>query len=452
MGKYFGTDGIRGKSSEFDNELVSKIANSVIDYLEKKKSTDEIVLLAGGDTRKSSEKILEIISSVCEKRKIKFINVEVLPTPAISMISKLYKYDIAFVVTASHNPSTDNGIKLISSTGEKISNEVINEVEYLMDNVSYEMSNGNTDKVSSHKEAKDFYLSRLVNYVDQNLEGLKIGLDCANGATSVVAKEAFESLKATVVTINDDSSYGDLINANCGSTHLEASKRLMEEKKLDIVAAFDGDGDRCLLIDNTGTVVDGDHMIGIIASELKEQNKLNSNTLVTTIMANPGLHQFASKEGIKVVITDVGDSNVQAAMAKDRLSVGGEQSGHIILDGEPTGDGILTAIFIAYIMKKNGKTLSDLASLVKKYPQIIHNMHVAKEDKELLKNDKVKELINKYKEVIESDNGQINVRPSGTEGLIRITMWGKDNETIETLSKKLADEMEQLFKEIKGAN
>jgi len=452
MGKYFGTDGIRGKSTEFDNELVSKITNSVIDYLEKKKDVSEIVLLAGGDTRKSSESILEIISLVCAKRNVKCINVEVLPTPAISIISKLYKYDIAFVVTASHNPSTDNGIKLINSTGEKISNEVIAEVEYLMDNASHEHSSGKMDKSSSHKEAKDFYLSHLVNYIDKDFEGLRIGLDCANGATSVVAREAFESLKATVVTINDDSSYGDLINANCGSTHLEASKKLMEEEKLDIVAAFDGDGDRCLLIEDTGSIVDGDHMIGIIAGELKEQNKLNSNTLVTTIMANPGLHQYAKKEGIKVVITDVGDSNVQTAMAKDNLSIGGEQSGHIILDGEPTGDGILTAIFIAYIMKKSGKTLSELASVIKKYPQIIHNMHVTKEDKELLIHAKVKELIDKYKQIIENDNGQINVRPSGTEGLIRITMWGKDNETIETLSKNLADEMEQLFKEIKGVN
>ena len=273
------------------------------------------------------------------------------------------------------------------------------------------------------------YLDHLEEKLGEaDFSGLKIGLDCANGATGVVAEGIFRELGAEVSVINNETQYGRKINENAGSTHIEGLRRLVLEKKLDFGAAFDGDGDRCLLIDSLGELVDGDQILAIITKYL------GLKQLVATVMANQGLLNWGEKNGVEIITTDVGDQNVFREMQEKDIQLGGEQSGHIILPGEAMGDGILTALMITKIVKESGKTLSELASEMKKFPQALINLPVTKEQKQ---------NFSERKGVAKEINGRFLIRPSGTEDIIRITVWGED----ETKTQKYAEKLVEKIKE-----
>ena len=261
-------------------------------------------------------------------------------------------------------------------------------------------------------------------------------MDCANGATSVINKTIFESLGADVTLIHADSNYNTEINHDCGSTHLESLQNLVKKEKLDFGIAFDGDGDRCLLIDEKGNVIDGDQTIAILT------NYFNLDSIAITVMANQGLLNWAKENHIKTEITPVGDSNVFAAMKSNQIQIGGEQSGHTILPGEPTGDGMLTALMVTKAVVTSKKSLASLASVITKYPQIILNMSATKEQKAALKtSEAAKKLLLDYEKRLEDYSGRLLVRPSGTEPLIRITMWGNDEQKITALANELKSKL-----------
>ncbi len=438
--KYFGTDGIRQKADDFTPEFLFKIARGLVDY-----AGDTVKVLIGGDTRESSEWIIRDLEIAFEILGIEFSTLDVLPTPGINYCFYNMGFDFAVDVTASHNPYTDNGIKIFErgkTSGMKLSEEGCNAIEAELDKGPFFYDPGHgTFHESLHEDALDLYKSHLKNYLGKtNFKGLKIGMDCANGATSVVNKTIFEELGATVELINADASYGTGINHNCGSTHLEQLQDLVQSRELDFGVAFDGDGDRCLLVSHDGEIVDGDEIIAILANHLK------LDKIAITVMANQGLLNWAKDNKIHAEITAVGDSNVAAAMREKDIKIGGEQSGHIILPGEATGDGMLTALMISKVVAETKKSLKELASIMTKFPQIILNMEATPEQKAALKEkEEAKKLLLEFNEKLESVDGRLLVRPSGTENLIRITMWGDNEETITKLANELKTKLGEVL-------
>lgn len=431
--KYFGTDGIRQEADKFTTDFLAKIVKGLVDY-----AGDNIKVLLGGDTRESTEWILADLESACETFGLEYGNVGVLPTPAINYCFYEMGFDFAIDVTASHNPYTDNGIKIFergATTGQKLCEAGCETIERAIESAQNCTLISPTIREDLHEEAINVYLSHLESYIGKaNFSGLHLGMDCANGATSVINKTIFEKLGATVELINADPNYGTAINANCGSTHLEPLRTLVTNQHLDFGIAFDGDGDRCLLIDDQGNEIDGDQIIAILASHLK------LNQIAVTVMANQGLLNWAKDNGINTEITAVGDSNVAEAMRLQNIEIGGEQSGHIILPNESTGDGMLTALMVAKVIAESHKSLHDLANIFTKSPQVIVNMPATPEQKSALKtSDQAKQLLLEYSKKLEPLDGRLLVRPSGTEPLIRITMWGNDASAIDTLANELKD-------------
>ena len=437
--KYFGTDGIRGKAERFTSDFLSAIVKGLVDY-----AGEDIKVLIGGDTRESSEWILADLERALETFGIEYASVGVLSTPAINYCFYEMGFDFAIDVTASHNPYTDNGIKIFErgqSSGQKLSDSGCEIIEQSLDNIIKTELVSSTIREDLHFEALEIYKTHLKDYIgDVDLSGLKISLDCANGATSALNKVVFEEFGAKVNLIHSDENYGRKINKNCGSTHLESLQKLVKEKNLDLGIAFDGDGDRCLLIDSKGEIVDGDQIIAILTKFL------GLNSAVVTVMANQGLINWAKKEKINLEITSVGDSNVALAMREKNIELGGEQSGHVILPGESTGDGMLTALLVCKAVVKSQKSFDELAGFFEKLPQIMINMEATPAQKELLKTkEEVKKLLLEYNKKIESVSGRLLVRPSGTENLIRITMWGDDDKKIEKLANGLKKELEEFL-------
>lgn len=436
--KYFGTDGIRQKAEQFTTSFLASIVKGIVDY-----KGNNIKVLIGGDTRESTERILADLAASLEFFNIDYGNVGVLSTPAINYCFNKMGFDIAIDVTASHNPYTDNGIKIFErgeTSPQKLSQKGCEIVENAIDEAeSYSLTKQNEIK-DLHEEAIKIYKEHLKSYIgDVDLSNLHIGLDCANGATSALGKTVFEEYGAKVELINADSSYGTKINYECGSTHLEALTELVKTQNLDFGIAFDGDGDRVLMIDQNGQVVDGDQIIAIIA------NQLNLNSVAVTVMANQGLLNWAKEQNIALEITAVGDSNVAAAMREKNIAIGGEQSGHIILPGETTGDGMLVALLICKIAKTTKKSLADLASVITKFPQVILSLDASPAQKQHLENPEAKALLDEYTEKLQSTSGRLLVRPSGTENLIRITMWGEDEEKITLLANELKNKLGEIL-------
>lgn len=430
--KHFGTDGIRKKADEFTPEFLAKIIKGLVDY-----AGNEIKVFLAGDTRESTEWILQDLEIALETFGIEYSNAGVLPTPAINYCFYNMGFDFTIDVTASHNPYEDNGIKIFergNNSGRKLNEKACEIIENAINNAEFSYAPASpTIRESLHKEALNLYKEHLLNYLKiADFSGLKIGLDCANGATSVINKTIFEELGAKVTLINADHSYGTSINRDCGSTHLDHLVDLVKTNSLDLGIAFDGDGDRVLMIDEDGEVVDGDEIIAILA------NYLDLDKIAVTVMANQGLLNWADANHIKTEITAVGDSNVSEAMRVNDIQLGGEQSGHIILPGESTGDGMLTALVITKIISETKKSLKELKKIIQKFPQVIVNMPATKEQKENLKtSDTAKNLLLEYNKKLEPISGRLLVRPSGTENLIRITMWGND----ESIIKKLANDL-----------
>ncbi len=436
---YFGTDGIRQSADKFTKKFINSIIAGLADY----SGTDKKVLI-GGDTRESSEWILQDLAEALESIGFEYSSVGILPTPAINYCFYEMGFDFAIDVTASHNPYTDNGIKIFergTESGIKLSKSGCTIIEKAIEEHKVINTISATDRTNLHDEAIEIYKEHLVAYLGEvNLSGLNIGLDCANGAMSVINKLVFESLGAKVSLINATANYNQIINADCGSTHPEQLKSLVKENGLDFGIAYDGDGDRCILVDNKGQEIDGDGIIAILANFLK------LDKIVTTVMANQGLLNWATKNHIIAEITPVGDSNVAEAMRAHNIKIGGEQSGHIILPGEPTGDGMLTSLMIAKVIAESRKPLNELASIITKFPQIMVNMSATPEQKENLKtSENAKKLLLEYDEKLKAIDGRLLVRPSGTEPLIRITMWGNDETTINDLASELKNKMEKTL-------
>ena len=449
MSKYFGTDGIRGKVERFTPDFISKVAKGLIDYV----GNDGKRVLLGGDTRESSEWIIRDFEKAFGALGVECGNAEVLPTPGINYAFYDMGFDLAVDVTASHNPYTDNGIKVFErgeKCGVKLSAEGVEKVENALDDINTVELMGIEPKESLHSDALERYVLHLLDYTEKfdhpeatsrgevTLAGLKIGLDCANGATSVVAERVFKELGADVSVINADGAYGQKINRDAGSTHLEHIQLLVKEQRLDFGMAFDGDGDRCLMVDGEGKVIDGDKIMAIIAEFL------GLKKLAATVMANQGLFEWAKRQGVEIYTTDVGDQNVARAMKEQGILLGGENSGHIILPGEAMGDGILTGLVVSKIVRKSGKTLAEVAATMQSFPQVVENFEADSAAKERFKTlPEVKTLLEKYSTELESTGGRLLVRPSGTEDLIRVTIWGNDEAEIREKAKALIVELKK---------
>ena len=431
MGKYFGTDGIRGKAETFTEEFLEKIVRG-LDVRGKR-------VFIAGDTRESTEVILKNLERSLKNNGAKEIgSAGVFPTPGINNVFYNLVYDYAIDVTASHNPYTDNGIKIFEygeNSGVKLGEDGRNRIEAELENelpAEFESFEAETIVINETSRAKDYYKKHLREYLKEaDFSGLRIILDYANGATSVISGEVFEELGASVTVINNDRNFGRKINDKVGSTHIEGLQKQVHDGEFDLGAAFDGDGDRCMLVDEKGGVVDGDEILAILGKFF------GLKALVGTVMANQGLLNWGKENGVEVLTTDVGDQNVAKEMRKKNIKLGGEQSGHIILPGEAMGDGMLTALVVAKVLAETKKPLSELAAEMKKLPQVMMNVSATKAQKELLKSSgEIKELINQ---------GRLLVRPSGTEELVRITLWGEDQEKIDELGKELAEKLTEEF-------
>ena len=442
--KYFGTDGIRREASQFTPEFITKIIAGLADYANTIITDRPAKVLIGGDTRESTEWILTDLAAALETFGFDYASVDVLPTPAINYCFYQMGFDFAIDVTASHNSFIDNGIKIFErgdTSGIKLGEQGCTAIESsLISDHTYTLISP-TDRASLHTDALALYAEHLRNYLgDVSFANLKIGLDCANGATSVINKQIFEALGAKVELISANSSYGRLINENCGSTHLEQLKSLVRENNLDFGVAYDGDGDRCLLIDHAGHTITGDEIIAIIA------NYLHLDSIAVTVMSNQGLLNWAAENHIHTEITSVGDSNVAAAMRTHHIQLGGEESGHIILPGEPTGDGILTSLLVTKIISETDNSLHDLANIFTKLPTVSLTIPATDAQKEAVRqNPAITSIISHFEEKVNRVSGRLLVRPSGTEPKIRITLWGTD----ETIITKLANELkEELCKSL----
>lgn len=421
MTKYFGTDGIRGFANKtLTVDTVYNIGRFIGNYYQKEKR-----ILIGKDTRLSSDMFeaalcAGISASGCDAYLLGYCT-----TPALAYVTKNEKFAIGVMISASHNPYHDNGIKIFGNDGIKINEEIELKIEkYIDDPTSLSLeTDEKIGRVIEYKKGLTNYCEHLIKLFNDKLPKQKIILDLANGGSCFSAKKIFNELFLDVNFINDNPN-GININSKCGSTHLESLKEAIKTNNYDIGFAYDGDADRVLCLDSQGQLVDGDKIMFILAKHLKNKNKLKDNLLVTTVMSNIGLFKSLDKENIKSLVVDVGDKNVLDAMTKNGYSLGGEQSGHIINNHYTNfGDGVLTSLMILEVLKETGKTIKELASEVNIYPQILKNYKV--KDKNALMKDE--NILNKIKEVQDKlgNEGRVLVRPSGTEPLLRIMVEAK---------------------------
>lgn len=442
MGRLFGTDGVRGiANTELTCELSMQIGRAAAMVLTENLDGRKPKVLIGMDTRASSQMLESAITAGLCSVGADVLLLGVVPTPAVAFLVRKYNYDAGVMISASHNPCEYNGIKIFQSTGFKLPDELENEIEeIILDNVTEIPTpiGGEVGRVEKSEKAVADYIEHLLSTIKMDFEGYKIALDCANGSSSVSAKEVFTRLGAEVVVINNEPD-GVNINKNCGSTHLENLQKCVVKNNCDLGFAFDGDADRMLAVDHTGEIVDGDKCIAVCAKHMKKLGKLKKDTAVVTVMSNMGFFKFCEKNGIKCEKTKVGDRYVLENMVANGYSIGGEQSGHIIfLRFATTGDGQLSAIQLLSVLKDTGKTLNDLADEMEVYPQVLINVRVSNFGKAQFPKDK--EVQNAIKQASEElgNNGRILVRLSGTEPLVRIMLEGKDSDKINELGESVA--------------
>ena len=447
MKKYFGTDGIRRiANTELTPELVYKVAKAGA-YALSKHTNHAPTILIGRDTRLSGTLIESAMTAGFLSYGANVKQLGVIPTPGVAYLTKRLKADASVVISASHNTYDFNGVKYFSNKGMKIPDEIEEEIEEIIESGKLDELTANSDKIGVAEDRQDlieeyvFFFRKIFeeNLENYNKENFVVGLDVANGATFKVAKQVFEKLGINYVIINNEPN-GFNINDNCGSTHLENLKKLVVEEHLSLGIAYDGDGDRCLAIDENGNEIDGDTILAIFASYLKEKGKLKKDTLVATVMSNLGLKKFANTNGINFEETKVGDRYVLEKMLKEGYNLGGEQSGHIILlDYNPTGDGILTSLMLIQIMLEKGEKLSNLCKVIKKYPQVLINVKVDSNKKIKFESDEqIKEKITKLQDEFK-DNGRVLARASGTEPIIRVMIEGENQKDIKAKAEELAN-------------
>ena len=454
MRKYFGTDGIRRiANTELSPELVYKVAKAGA-YVLSKHTDKTPTILIGRDTRLSGTLIESamVAGFLSYGANVKLLGV--MPTPAVAYLTRKLQADASVVISASHNTFEFNGIKYFSNKGMKIPDELEEEIEETMDSGKLDQLTAVKDKIGVSEDRKDLldeYVYFFRKNFDDNIEkynnpNFKVAIDTANGATFKVAEMIFKLLKINHVIINNNPN-GININENCGSTHLESLKEYVIKNKMSLGIAYDGDGDRCLAVDEKGEEIDGDKILAILANYLKQKGKLSKDTIVATVMSNLGLNKYAEANKLKLIQTKVGDRYVLEEMLKNGYNLGGEQSGHVILlDYNPTGDGILTSLMLIQAILESGKKASELGNIVQKYPQVLINAKVDSNKKyDYEKNPEIKTAIEKLEQEF-SGNGRVLIRPSGTEPLVRVMIEGKDTKLIEEKAKKLADLIEEKCK------
>jgi len=446
MGKYFGTDGFRGEvNKQLTADHAYRIGRFIGWYfLTGKTEASSCRIVIGKDTRRSSYMFEYALSAGITASGADAYLLHVTTTASVSYITRTEKFDCGIMITASHNPYSDNGIKLINSHGEKMDDDVVERVEaYLDDEFPIPLAKkekvGITVDYTSGRNRYIGYLSSLSKYSFRNK---RIGLDCANGASWSLAKSIFDSMGATTYVINNAPN-GLNINKDCGSTHIESLRVLVLKEHLDAGFAFDGDADRCICVDEKGNTVDGDFILYVCAAYLKAEGRLTGNTVVATVMSNLGLIKALEKIGVSFFATGVGDKFVYDAMRANGYILGGEQSGHIIFGKlENTGDGIVTAIKMLEIMVATGKTLSELTSPMKMYPQKLVNVKVYDKDRAAVD----KQLLSYVDEVEKTlcGEGRILVRKSGTEPLIRVMAEAPTDEICSDAVKKIVNKIIDL--------
>ncbi|PLR80722.1 MULTISPECIES: phosphoglucosamine mutase [Bacillus] len=439
MGKYFGTDGVRGvANSELTPELAFKLGRFGGYVLTKDKNRPKVLI--GRDTRISGHMLEGALVAGLLSIGAEVMRLGVISTPGVAYLTKAQGAQAGVMISASHNPVADNGIKFFGPDGFKLSDEQENEIEQLMDLSEDELPRpigADLGQVNDYFEGGQKYLQYLKQSVDEDFSGIHIALDCAHGATSSLATHLFADLDADLSTMGA-SPNGLNINEGVGSTHPEALATFLKEKGADIGLSFDGDGDRLIAIDENGNIVDGDQIMYICAKYMKEEGRLKHGTVVSTVMSNLGFYKGLEALGIKSVPTAVGDRYVVEEMKKNGFNLGGEQSGHIIfLDYNTTGDGLLTGLQLVNIMKVTQKPLSELAAGMKKFPQVLVNIRVT-DKHHVTENVKVKEVIDQVEAEMNGD-GRILVRPSGTEPLVRVMAEAPTEELCQAYVDRIAE-------------
>ncbi|MBU8598116.1 phosphoglucosamine mutase [Shouchella clausii] len=446
MGKYFGTDGVRGvANSELTPELAFKLGRAGGYVLTKEAAQPKVLI--GRDTRISGEMLEASLVAGLLSIGAEVMRLGVISTPGVAFLTKQLSATAGIMISASHNPVEDNGIKFFGSDGFKLLDSQEEEIEALIDgeDTMPRPVGGDVGQLNDYFEGAQKYMQFLKQTVEGGFEGIHVAIDCANGAASSLATHVLADLDADISSMGS-SPNGTNINACCGSTHPEELAKLVVEKQADVGLAFDGDADRLIAVDEKGEIVDGDKIMYIIASYLKEQGRLNNNTVVTTVMSNLGFYKALEEKQIETKQTAVGDRYVMEEMRKGNYNLGGEQSGHIIfLDYNTTGDGLLTGVQLLNIMKQTGKPLSELAAGMKTFPQCLINVRVT--DKDAVKNNAlVHQEIQRVEEAMAGE-GRILVRPSGTEPLVRVMVEAKTDE----LCQQYANQIVDVVKEQLGA-
>lgn len=442
MSRMFGTDGVRGVAgTELTIELATKLGQAGAYVLTKEKEHQPTIIV-GCDTRISGGMLANaLMAGICSVGA-NAVYMGVIPTPAIAYLTRKHKVDAGVVISASHNPMEFNGIKFFNGEGYKLSDELEDEIEALikggMQDVPMPIGSG-IGKISYRFDAREEYVFFMKKTVPVDLSGLKIVVDCAEGASHYTAVETLKGLGANLVAIHVNPD-GTNINANCGSTHLDELRARVVYEKADVGLAFDGDADRMLAVDEKGNVIDGDQIIAIIGTYMKDNGLLKKNTLVGTIMSNLGFSIMGEKRGIHIEKTKVGDRYVLENMLENGYNVGGEQSGHIIfLDENTTGDGLLSALHLLEVMVKTGKKLSKLSEVMEVLPQALINAKVPNHKKEkFMEYPEIAQAVEELEKRFAGE-GRVLIRPSGTEPLVRVMIEGKNQTEIEQEAQKLAE-------------
>ncbi|MCP3763327.1 phosphoglucosamine mutase [Domibacillus sp. A3M-37] len=443
MGKYFGTDGVRGvANAELTPELAFKLGRFGGYVLTKDAERPKVLI--GRDTRISGPMLEGALVAGLLSIGAEVMRLGVISTPGVAYLTKAMDAQAGVMISASHNPVQDNGIKFFGSDGFKLSDEQEAEIEALLDQAEDTLprpSGADLGSLNDYFEGGQKYLQYLKQSVDEDFDGIHVALDCAHGATSSLAAHLFADLEADISTMGA-SPNGLNINEGVGSTHPEKLAQFVKDKEADLGLAFDGDGDRLIAIDEKGKIVDGDQIMFICARYLKEQGRLNNDTIVSTVMSNLGFYKSIEEHGIRSEQTAVGDRYVVEAMKKYNYNLGGEQSGHIIfLDFNTTGDGLLSGLQLVNIMKATKKPLSELAAEMKKFPQTLVNVRVT-DKHHVTDNEKVKAEIEKV-EAEMAGNGRVLVRPSGTEPLVRVMVEAATEELCRAYTDRIATIVEE---------
>lgn len=449
MGRLFGTDGVRGiANKELTVDLAYKLGQAGA-YVLTKENKHKPTILIGRDTRISGEMLAAaMIAGICSVGADS-ITIGVVPTPAVAYLTREYEADAGVVISASHNPVEYNGIKFFNKEGYKLSDELEEEIEELVlnNNKDIDLPIGiNIGRVITRNECIYDYIRYAKRKINTSLDGLKVVIDCANGASYVSAPEALRQLGAEVIIIHNEPD-GTNINKKCGSTHMKDLQQYVKQVEANVGIAFDGDADRCLAVDEKGNMVDGDQIMAICGLFMKNNNTLKKDTIVTTVMSNLGLFIMGKEKGLNMEQTKVGDRYVLEKMLQEGYNLGGEQSGHIIfLDENTTGDGLLTALHLLEVMKITKKSLSNLTSVMEVLPQVLVNAKVSTEKKNTYMEDKV--IVKKIKEVENkfAGEGRVLIRPSGTEPLIRVMIEGKNKEELQIEAEEIAKLIEERLK------